>query len=122
MRLFEMKLVEESEIGKSKIPEILKFESIISELERRGIVVLMHRPTRWGYVVDAVIPSTKVVILKMPDLIRQAKVEMSMFRDMTDRLVSDGYRIIIVPKDSMNEEQVKAFCDRISVEPALATA
>lgn len=122
MRLFETKLVEESEIGKSKIPEIMKFESIVSELERRGIVVLMHRPTRWGYVVDAVIPSTKVVILKMPDLIRQAKVEMSMFRDMTDRLVSDGYRIIVVPKDSMNEEQVKAFCDRISVEPALATA
>lgn len=103
-----------------KFPERKKFDSIVSELERRGIVVLMHRPTRWGYVVDAVIPSARVVILKMPELIKQARVEMSMFRDMTDRLESDGYRILIVPKRSMNEEQVKAFCDRISVEPALA--
>ena len=107
---------------KSKSPEVMKFDSIVSELERRRVVVLMHRPTRWGYVVDAVIPSARVVILKMPDLIKQAKVEMSMFRDMTDRLESDGYRILIVPRASMNEEQVKAFCDRISVEPALAAA
>ncbi|OPY52091.1 MAG: hypothetical protein A4E48_01270 [Methanosaeta sp. PtaU1.Bin060] len=99
-----------------------KFDRIISELERRGIVVLMHRPTRWGYVVDAVIPSANVILLKMPHLIKQAKVEMSMFRDMTDRLKSDGYRILIVPRASMNEMQVKAFCDRISVEPAFATA
>jgi hypothetical protein len=105
-----------------KLPEIKKFDSIVSELERRGVVVLMHRPTRWGYVVDAVIPSAKVVILKMPELIKQAKVEMSMFRDMTDRLEGDGYRILIVPKTNMNEAQVKAFCDRISVEPALGAA
>ncbi len=107
---------------KSKSPEVTKFDSIVSELERRRIVVLMHRPTRWGYVVDAVIPSARVVILKIPDLIKQAKVEMSMFRDMTDRLESDGYRILIVPKASMNEAQVKAFCDRVSTEPPLAAA
>ncbi len=101
---------------------MMKFDSIVSELERRGIVVLMHRPTRWGYVVDAVVPSARVVILKMPELIKQAKVEMSMFRDMTDRLESDGYRILIVPKRSMSEEQIKIFCDRISTEPALAAA
>lgn len=105
-----------------KIPETMTLDSIVSEMERRGIVVLTHRPTRWGYVVDAVIPSARVVILKMPELIKQAKVELSMFRDMTDRLESDGYRILIVPKASMNEEQVKAFCDRISAEPALAAA
>lgn len=82
----------------------------------------MNRSTRWGYVVDAVIPSAKVVILKMPDLSRQVKVAMSMFRDMTVRLEGDGYRVLIVPKTSMNEEQIKAFCDRVSIEPALATA
>jgi len=72
--------------------------------------------------VDAVIPSAKVVILKMPDLSRQVKVAMSMFRDMTVRLEGDGYRVLIVPKTSMNEEQIKAFCDRVSIEPALAAA
>lgn len=122
MRLLETEQAGESEIEKSKIPEMIKFDSIVSELERRGIVVLMHRPTRWGYVVDAVIPSAKVVILKMPELIKQAKVEMSMFRDMTNRLESDGYRILVVPKATMNEAQVRAFCDRVSVEPALAAA
>lgn len=107
---------------KSTVPKTEKFDSIISELKRREVVVLMNRPTRWGYVVDAVIPSLKVVILKLPDLSRQGKVAMSMFRDFTCRLEGDGYRVIIVPKRSMDEEQIKAFCDRISIEPSLAAA
>jgi hypothetical protein len=107
---------------RSIIPEIEKFDDIVLELGRRGMVVLMHRPTRWGYVVDAVIPSAKVVILKMPDLSKQVNVAMSMFRDMINRLESDGYRVLVIPKNNMNEEQIKAFCDRISIEPSLATA
>ena len=106
----------------SKVPEIAKFDDIVSELLRRGVVVLTHRPTRWGYIVDAVIPSAKVVVLKMPDLSRQTKEAMSMFQDLTSRLESDGYRVLIVPKNSMNEEQIRAFCDRISVEPSPAAA
>ncbi len=81
--------------------------------------MLMNRSTRWGYVVDAVIPSAKVIILKMPDLSRQVNVAMRMFRDMTVRLEGDGYRVLVVPKRSMNEDQIKAFCDRVSIEPAL---
>lgn len=103
-------------------PEVEKFDGIISELGKRGIVVLMNRPTRWGYVVDAVIPSIKIVILKMPDLTKQVKVAMSQFRDLINRLESDGYQVMVVPKNNMNEAQVKAFCDRIAVEPALAAA
>jgi ABC-type Na+ transport system ATPase subunit NatA len=99
-----------------------KFGDIISELGKRGVSVLMHRPTRWGYVVDAVIPSSKIVILKMPDLTKQVKVAMSQFRDLINRLESDGYQVVVIPKNSMNEEQIKAFCDRIAVEPALAAA
>ncbi len=115
-----------SDIGGIKIsqfinPETEKFDSIISELSRRGWVVLINRPTRWGYVVDAVIPSAKVVVLHMPDLSRH-KVVMDTFLDMTNRLESDGYRVLVVPKKTMNEEQIKVFCDRISVEPSLATA
>jgi hypothetical protein len=102
--------------------DIVKFDGIISELGRRGIVVLMHRPTRWGYVVDAVIPSIKIVILKMPDLTKQVKVAMSQFRDLINRLESDGYQVMVIPKNSMDEAQVKAFCDRIAAEPALAAA
>jgi hypothetical protein len=84
--------------------------------------VLLNRSTRWGYVVDAVIPSANVIILKMPDLKRQVKVAISMFRDMTDRLEGDGYRVLVLPKSDMNDEQIKAFCDRVSTEPALAAA
>ena len=99
-----------------------KFDDILSELRRRGIIVLIHRPTRWGYVVDAIIPSTKVVILKMPDLSRQYQLSMRMFLDMVDRLEGDGYIVLIVPKDNMSEMQIKAFCDRISAKQPLATA
>jgi hypothetical protein len=99
-----------------------KFERIISELRQREIVVLMHRPTRWGYVVDAVIPSAKVVVLKMPDLSKHVKVAMRMFLDLTNRLEGDGYRVLVVPKNTMNGEQINAFCDRISVEPSLLAA
>ncbi|MDD1749685.1 MAG: hypothetical protein LUO89_07395 [Methanothrix sp.] len=106
----------------AETPEVVKFDDIVSELGRRGVTVLMHRPTRWGYVVDAVIPSAKIVILKMPDLTKQVKVAMSQFRDLINRLESDGYQIMVVPKNRMNEAQVKAFCDRIAAEPTLAAA
>lgn len=99
-----------------------KLEGITSELSKRGVIVLMHRPTRWGYVVDAVIPSAKIVILKMPDLGKQAKVAMSQFRDLINRLEGDGYQVMVVPKSIMDEAQVKAFCDRIAAGPAPATA
>ena len=114
--------MEESKIDRSIAPEMKKFDDIISELRRRGIIVLMHRSTRWGYVVDAILPSAKVVILKMPDLRRQYKLSMRMFIDMVDRLEGDGYRVFIVPKSSMNEAQIKTFCDRISAKQPLATA
>lgn len=84
-------------------------------------MVLMNRPTRWGYVVDAVIPSEKVVVLKMPDLSKH-KITMNTFQDLTSRLEGDGYRVLVVPKNTMNEEQIKVFCDRISKEPSLAAA
>jgi hypothetical protein len=116
------KRVKEFEMKQPKVPEMEKFDNIMSELLRRDIVVLMHRPTRWGYVVDAVIPSAKVVVLKMPDLSRQTREAMSMFQDLTNRLESDGYRVLIVPKNRMNEEQIRAFCDRISVGPSPAAA
>lgn len=83
---------------------------------------MTNRPTRWGYVVDAVIPSAKVVILKMPDLSRQAEVAMDSFRDMKTRLEGDGYIVFIVPKRSMNEEQIRTFCDRALAEPISAAA
>jgi hypothetical protein len=72
--------------------------------------------------VDAVIPSAKVVVLKMPNLSRQTREAMSIFLDMTNRLEGDGYRVLIVPKNSMNEAQISAFCDRISVESSPAAA
>jgi hypothetical protein len=98
-----------------------KFGRIISELRQREIVVHTHRPTRWGYVVDAIIPSAKIVVLKMPDLSKH-KVAMRMFLDLTNRLEGDGYRVLIMPKDDMNGEQIKAFCDLISVGTSLLAA
>lgn len=99
-----------------------KFECIISELTKRGMSVLLHRPTRWGYVVDAVIPNSKIVILKMPDQSKQSRVAMSQFKDLVDRLQSDGYQVLIIPKNAMNEAEVRGFCDRIAPGPGLATA
>lgn len=110
------------QIRQSSIPEKNKIDSIVSELKLRGITVLTNRPTRWGYVVDAIIPSAKVVILKMPDPSIQTKVAMVTFRDMKNRLEGDGYQVFIVPKKSMNEEQIKAFCDRALVKPVPASA
>lgn len=83
---------------------------------------MTNRPTRWGYVVDAVIPSAKVVILKIPDLSRQAEVAMDTFRDMKYRLEGDGYQVLIVPKRSMNGEQIRTFCDRALAEPIPSAA
>jgi len=109
-------------IKQSGSADLAKFEDIVSELKRRGAVVLMHRPTRWGYVVDAVIPSTKIVILKMPDITKQAKVAMSQFRDLINRLEGDGYQVAVIPKNRMSPDDIKAFCDRIATETSLATA
>jgi len=82
----------------------------------------MHRPTRWGYVVDAVIPSAKIVVLRMPDMGKHTKVAMSMFLDLTNRLEGDGYHVLIMPQNSMNGEQINTFCDQISFEPQVLAA
>ncbi len=109
-----MKGIESKDVG--------KLEGIISELLKRGVTVLMHRPTRWGYVVDAVIPSARIVILKMPDQAKQARVAMSQFRDLINRLEGDGYQVLVLPRSIMDEEQVKSFCDKIAAGQSLATA
>jgi len=109
-------------IKQSGSADLAKFEDIVSELKRRGAVVLMHRPTRWGYVVDAVIPSAKIVILMMPDLTKQVKVAMSQFRDLINRLEGDGYQVAVIPKNRMSPDDIRAFCDRIAAETSLATA
>lgn len=106
----------------SESADLVKFEGIISELKRRGVVVLTHRPTRWGYVVDAVIPSAKIVILKVPDITKQIKVAMSQFRDLINRLEDDGYQVEVIPRNRMSPEEIRAFCDRIATEPSLASA
>ena len=106
----------------SESADFVKFEGIISELKRRGVVVLTHRPTRWGYVVDAVIPSAKIVILKVPDITKQIKVAMSQFRDLINRLEDDGYQVEVIPRNRMSPEEIRAFCDRIATEPSLASA
>ena len=101
-----------------KDEELEKFEGIISELKRRDIVVLTHRPTRWGYVVDAVIPSKKVVVLKIPDYFK-FDMAMSMLHDLTTRLNDDGYKVLMIPRKRMNAEQIGAFCDRILIGASL---
>jgi hypothetical protein len=104
------------------ISEMEMLDSIVMELGRRGIVVRLNRPTRWGYVVDAIIPSSRIVVLKTPYLSKPFEVAMITFQDMIKRLEGDGYRVLMVPRNKMNEEQIKAFCDRISVEPSLSSA
>jgi hypothetical protein len=108
----------EIESRQSLNSEVEMLDSIVMELGRRGIVVRLNRPTRWGYVVDAIIPSSKIVVLKTPYLSKPFEVAMITFQDMIKRLQGDGYRVLMVPRNTMNEEQIKAFCDRISVEPS----
>jgi len=112
----------ETEFRQSMISEMEMLDSIVMELGRRGIVVRLNRPTRWGYVVDAIIPSSRIVVLKTPYLSKPFEVAMITFQDMIKRLEGDGYRVLMVPRNKMNEEQLKAFCDRISVEPSLSSA
>jgi hypothetical protein len=108
----------ETEFRQSAISEIEMLDSIVVELGRRGIVVRLNRPTRWGYVVDAIIPSSKIVVLKTPYLSKPFEVAMITFQDMIKRLEGDGYRVLMVPRNTVSEEQIKAFCDRISVGPS----
>jgi hypothetical protein len=108
----------ETEFRQSAISEIEMLDSIVVELGRRGIVVRLNRPTRWGYVVDAIIPSSKIVVLKTPYLSKPFEVAMITFQDMIKRLEGDGYRVLMVPRNTMSKEQIEAFCDRISVEPS----
>jgi hypothetical protein len=108
----------EIELRQSMNSEIEMLDGIVMELGRRGIVVRLNRPTRWGYVVDAMIPSAKIVVLKTPYLSKPFEVAMITFQDMKKRLEGDGYRVLMVPRNTVNDEQIKAFCDRISVEPS----
>jgi hypothetical protein len=47
---------------------------------------------------------------------------MRMLQDLTTRLNDDGYQVLMMPRRKMNAEQIRAFCDKISVGSSVLAA
>lgn len=88
-----------------------KFDSILSELERRG-----HEVTRqWTtseYTLDAVV-SPDIAILKTPSFHSPKKVSKHFHEIKLARMKVDGWKVFEVPKGRMSEVQIKEFVDKI---------
>jgi hypothetical protein len=87
-----------------------KFEAILAELERRGHGHISHYPTESGYILDAVI-TPNIAILATPSVHGYANQQNH--KRKLDVLKTEGWKVFLVPRGKLSEEQIKGFVDKI---------
>ena len=88
-----------------------KFDSIISELKRRGHLVRMHVANELTSPFDAVVGN--VAILNAPNFSSPKKVSKIFFQCKIGLLKDLGYKLFVVPQGRMTEMQIKTLVDCI---------
>lgn len=78
-----------------------KFDQIILELEGRGLNPRLGASLRVGYVVDAMIDNVMILDSGKDDRYKVRKLEVV------------GYKVAVVPKGRLSDEEIKVFCDQV---------
>lgn len=87
-----------------------KFEAILAELERRGHAHLSQYPTESGYILDAVL-TPDIAILDTPSVHGYANQQSH--KRKLDVLRTEGWKVFLVPRGKLSEEEIKSFVDKI---------
>ena len=83
-----------------------KLDSVVSDLEARGLKFRLSTSLRVGYVADILFKKEKIIVLDT----RNAD-------PFTERkLAAAGYRVFVIPVGKLSDEEVKGFCDEVEKE------
>ena len=80
-----------------------KLDSVVSDLEVRGLKFRLSTSLRVGYVADILFKKEKIIVLDTrnadPFAVR--------------KLTAAGYRVFVIPEGKLTDEEIKGFCDEV---------
>ena len=83
-----------------------KLDSVVLELEGRGLKFRLQTSLRVGYVADILFKKEKIIVLDTrnadPFAVR--------------KLTAAGYKVFVIPEGKLDDDQIKAFCDEVEKE------
>lgn len=84
--------------------EILrKLDSVVQELEGRGLKFRQTASLRIGYVADVLFKKERVIVLDTrnadPFAVR--------------KLAAAGYKVFVIPEGKLTDDQIRGFCDEV---------
>ncbi|MGC9515444.1 hypothetical protein [Methanocrinis sp.] len=80
-----------------------KLDSVILELEARGLKFRLQTSLRVGYVADILFKKERTIVLDT----RNADPF------VVGKLGAAGYRVFVIPEGKLDEDQIRAFCDEV---------
>ena len=83
-----------------------KLDSVVWELEARGLKFRLQKSLRVGYVADILFKKEKIIVLDTrnadPFAVR--------------KLAAAGYKVFVIPEGKLADDQIRAFCDEVEKE------
>ena len=80
-----------------------KLDSVISELEARGLKFRLQTSLRVGYTADVLFKKEKIIVLDTRNADPFA----------VKKLTAAGYRVFVIPEGKLDDDQIRAFCDEV---------
>jgi hypothetical protein len=83
-----------------------KLDSVVLELEARGLKFRLSTSLRVGYTADILFNKEKIIILDTRNADPYA----------VRKLSAAGYKVFVIPEGKLDDDQIKAFCDEVEQE------
>jgi hypothetical protein len=83
-----------------------KLDSVVLELEARGLKFRLSTSLRVGYVADILFKKEKIIVLDTRNADPYA----------VRKLAAAGYKVFVIPEGKLDDDQIRAFCDEVEKE------
>jgi hypothetical protein len=83
-----------------------KLDSVVLELEARGLKFRLSTSLRVGYVADILFKKEKIIVLDTRNADPYA----------VRKLAAAGYKVFVIPEGKLADDQIRAFCDEVEKE------
>ena len=83
-----------------------KLDSVVLELEARGLKFRLSTSLRVGYTADILFKKEKIIVLDTRNADSYA----------VRKLSAAGYRVFVIPEGKLDDDQIRAFCDEVEQE------
>ncbi len=83
-----------------------KLDSVVLELEARGLKFRLSTSLRVGYTADVLFKKEKIIVLDTRNADPYA----------VRKLSAAGYKVFVIPEGKLTDDQIRAFCDEVERE------